>query len=87
MVKCLAPAFGSGDSYVQIVLNPGLPDEVIKTPRSQAGIKWYVLSSGLTRYNASYFNLTPFRFLSNPIQPLGLTSLSPPSLLYQLLFQ
>jgi hypothetical protein len=48
VVQCLASAFGSGDSYIQIVLNPGLPDEVIKTPWSQAGIKWYVLSSGFT---------------------------------------
>ena len=33
----------------------GLPDEVIETPWSQAGINWYVLSSRSTRYNASYF--------------------------------
>ena len=67
MVQRLIPALGSGNSYIQIVLNPSLPDEVIKTPWSQAGIKWYVLSTGFTRYNASYFNLTPFRFFSNPI--------------------
>ncbi len=59
MVKRLAPALGSSDSYVQVFLDLALPDEVIKTPRSQAGIKWYVLSAGFTRYNASYFNLAP----------------------------
>ena len=57
MVQCLTSAFGSGDSYVQIVLDPGLPDEVIKPPGSEASIKWYVLSGGFTRYNAVYFNL------------------------------
>ena len=61
MVQCLAPAFGSSNSYVQIVLDPDLPDEIIKTPWSQAGIKWYILSTGFTGYNASYFNLTPFK--------------------------
>ncbi len=61
MVQRLAPAFGSGDSYVQVVLNLALPDEIIKTPWPQAGIKWYVLSAGFTRYNASYFNLPPFK--------------------------
>lgn len=60
MVQCLAPALGSHNSYVQIVLDLDLPDEIVKPPWSQAGIKRYVLSSGLTRYNASYFNLTPF---------------------------
>ena len=55
MVQCLAPAFGSGDSYVQIILNLGLPDEVIKLAGSEAGIKLCVLSAGFTRYNALYF--------------------------------
>jgi len=59
MVQRLTPAFGSGDSYVQVFLDLALPDEVIKMPWSQAGIKWYILSAGLTRYNASYFNFTP----------------------------
>ena len=59
MVQCLASAFGSSNGYVQVVLDPDLPDELIKSPWSQAGIKWYVLSSGLTRYNASYLDLTP----------------------------
>ena len=63
MVQCLTSAFGSSNSYIQIVLDFGLPDKIIKTPWSQTGIKWYVLSRGLARYNASYFNLTPFRFL------------------------
>ena len=58
MVQRFASAFGSGDSYVQIIFDLALPDEVIKTPWSQAGIKRYVLVSGFTRYNASYFNLT-----------------------------
>ena len=59
MVQRLTPAFGSSDSYAQIVLNPGLPNEVIKAPGAQASIKRYVLSAGFTRYNALYFNLTP----------------------------
>ncbi len=60
MYQCLTPAFGGSNSDVQIVLNPGLPDKVIKTPWPQVGIEWYILSTGFTRYNASYFNLTPF---------------------------
>ncbi len=59
MVQWLAPAFSRGDSYAQIVLDFGLPDEVIKMPWSQAGIKWYVFTAGFTRYNASYFGLAP----------------------------
>ena len=48
MVQCFTPAFGSGDSYLDVILNSMLPDEVIKTPGAQAGIKWYVLSTGFT---------------------------------------
>ena len=48
MVQRLTPAFGGGNGDVQIVLNPGLPDEVPKTARSQAGIERLVLSTGLT---------------------------------------
>lgn len=48
MVQRFAPGFGGGDSYVQIVLDFGLPDKVLETPRSQAGIQGYVLSSRFT---------------------------------------
>ena len=84
MVQRLAPAFGSSDGYVQIVLNSDLPDEIIKPPWSQAGIKWYILNTGFTRYNASYFNLTPFRFLisPSPLLPLVLWAKAPLYYLY-----
>ncbi|MFC1932971.1 hypothetical protein ACFLXU_05015 [Chloroflexota bacterium] len=59
MVQWLVPALGSSDSYVQIVFDLALPDEVIKTPWSQAGIKRYIFTAGFTRYNANYFNLAP----------------------------
>jgi hypothetical protein len=39
MVWRLVSAFGSSDSYGQIVLDSGLPDKVIKPPWSEAGIK------------------------------------------------
>ena len=55
MVQRFVPAFGGGDGYVQIVFDLALPDEVIKTPWPQAGIKWYVLTAGFTRCNTSYF--------------------------------
>jgi len=48
MVQRLTPAFGSGDSYVHIVFDLALPDEVIKAPWSQAGIKWYVFTAWFT---------------------------------------
>ncbi len=48
MVQRFAPTFGRGDSYVQIVFNLGLPDEVIKATGSEAGVKWYVFSAGFT---------------------------------------
>jgi len=67
MVQCLASAFGGSNSYVQIVLDLDLPDEIVKPPWAQAGIKRYVLSSGFTRYNASYLNLTPFIAPSNSL--------------------
>ena len=63
MVQRLAPAFGSSDGYVQVVFDLTLPDEVIKTPWPQAGIKWYILSVGFTRYNASYFSLASLDLL------------------------
>jgi len=48
MVQRLAPAFGRRDSYVQIVLNLGLPDEVIKATGPEAGVKWFVFSAWFT---------------------------------------
>ena len=48
VVQCFAPAFGSGDSYIQILLNPILPDEVIKAPGTETGIQWRVLGVGFT---------------------------------------
>ena len=48
MVQCFASTFGGGDSYVQIVFDLALPDEIIKTPWPQAGIKWDVLTSRFT---------------------------------------
>jgi len=48
MVQRLASTFGRGDGYVQIILNPGLPNEVIKVTGSEAGVKWYVFSAGFT---------------------------------------
>jgi len=61
MVKCLTPPFSCGDSYVQILLNSGLTNELIKATGPEAGIKRYVFSTGFTRYNAVYFNLTPLK--------------------------
>ncbi len=63
MVQRLVPAFGGGDSYAQVIFNLALPDEVVKTARSQAGIKWRILGAGFTRYNARYFNLAPLDIL------------------------
>ena len=45
MVQRLTPAFGGGNGDVQIVLNPGLPDEVTKTAGPQAGIEWLIIST------------------------------------------
>jgi len=59
VVQRFASAFGGNDSYVQIILNLDLPDEITKVPGSEAGIKLAVLSAGFTRYNALYFNFTP----------------------------
>jgi len=61
MVKCLTPPLSRGDSYAQVLLNSGLTNEVIKAPGSEADIKRYVLSTGFTRYNAVYVNLTPLK--------------------------
>jgi len=48
MVQRLAPTFSRNDSYPEIFLNLVLPDEVIKASGAKAGIKGYILSSGLT---------------------------------------
>ena len=62
MVQRFVSAFSRRDSYVQIALNLVLADEIIKATGSEAGIKWYVLSAGFTRYNASYFTSPPQYF-------------------------
>ena len=48
MVQRLAPAFSRSDSYPEIFLNLVLPDEVVKASGSEAGVKGYILSFGLT---------------------------------------
>jgi len=55
MVQRLTSAFSGDNSYVQIVLDLALPDEFIEVAGSQAGIKWFVFSTGFTRYDSSYF--------------------------------
>ena len=61
MVKCFTPPFSCSDSYAQILLNSSLTNELIKATGPEAGIKRYVFSTGFTRYNAVYFNLTPLK--------------------------
>ncbi len=39
MVQYLAPAFGSGDGYIEIILDLVLPDEVAEASGSEIGIK------------------------------------------------
>jgi|TARA_B100001964_G_scaffold245288_1_gene331278 hypothetical protein len=39
VVERVAPTFGGGDGDAQVILNPALSDEVIKTPWSQIDIK------------------------------------------------
>jgi hypothetical protein len=48
MVQRLAPTFSRSDRYPQVFLNLVLPDELVKTPGSEASVKGYVLGSGLT---------------------------------------
>jgi len=48
MVQGLASTLGSSNRDVQVVFNLVLSDELIKTARSETGVKWYVLSAGLT---------------------------------------
>ena len=59
VVESLAPAFGGGDSYVQVALYLVLPDKIAKSAGSQTGFKWYVLGAWFTRHNTSYFTLPP----------------------------
>jgi len=63
VVQRFTPTFGGDDSNVQVLLDLALPDEVIETPWPQAGIKWYILSAGFTRYDAGYGTLASSRFL------------------------
>ena len=48
MVQGLASTLGGSNGDVQVALNLILSDELIKTARSEASVKWYVLSAGLT---------------------------------------
>jgi len=59
MVQCLAPSLGGSNGDADVFLDFVLPDELLEAAGAQAGIKRPVLGSGLTRYNTSYFNLTP----------------------------
>jgi hypothetical protein len=47
MVQRLAPAFSRRDSYLYIIFNLILPDEVVKTSGSEAAIEGYIFGSGL----------------------------------------
>jgi len=46
VVQSLISAFGGSDGYVQVILNPVLPDKVTKAPGAEAGVKRYVLGVG-----------------------------------------
>ena len=59
VVQGFTSTLGGSDSYVYIFLSVILPDEVSKAARSQVGIKRYILGTGFTRYNASYFASPP----------------------------
>jgi hypothetical protein len=48
MVQRFVPALSRRDSYVKIVLNFGLPDEVLQAPGTETGLKWRIFSTGLT---------------------------------------
>jgi hypothetical protein len=54
MVDWFAPAFGSGNTYLEIFLRLILSDEVGQAPGSKTGIERRVLDTGFTRYNTSY---------------------------------
>jgi len=55
MVQWFTPAFGSGNRYFQIFFDFVLAEKFPESARSQACIKWLVLSTGFTRYDSSYF--------------------------------
>ncbi len=48
MVEGFTPALGGGDAYLDVLLNPALPDEVGKILRAQAGIERQVVTAGFT---------------------------------------
>jgi hypothetical protein len=48
MVQRLAPALSRGDGYLEVFLNLVLPDKFGEMAGSEAAVKGYVLSSGLT---------------------------------------
>ena len=48
MVRCLAPALGGSDGYVQIIFYLILSDELGKVTGSEVGVKRYVLGAGFT---------------------------------------
>jgi len=39
VVRCFTPALGGGDGYIQVFLDPVLPNEVIEVSGTQVGIK------------------------------------------------
>jgi hypothetical protein len=59
MVQGFASTLGGSNRDVQVVLNLILSDELIKTAGSETRVKRYILSAGLTRYDASYLNSPP----------------------------
>ena len=48
VVQRFTPAFSGGNGYAQIILDLGLPDEVIEAPGSQVCVKRYVLGIRFT---------------------------------------
>ncbi len=75
MVKGLSPAFGGGNGYLEVFLDPVLPDEIAKLAGAEAGIKGEVLFTGFTRNDASDLTLPPYeerrRVLCAPSGYLG----------------
>ena len=53
MVQRFIPAFGGGNSYLEVFFDTTLPNEIIKTPGTQAAVDRRVLGTGFSRYNAS----------------------------------
>jgi hypothetical protein len=54
VIQRFSSALGSGDGDSQVFLDPGLSDEVIEAPRSEAGIKRYIFGTRFARNNAVY---------------------------------